>query len=65
MDSYKIIRSEVADGHEQEMQVAEVPLNKSEKPIEMRAVVDTFQNHRMKFVFLTWSCMSLTVLVVN
>ena len=31
----------------------------------MRAVFDTFQNHRIKFVLFTWSCMLLTALVVN
>ena len=40
-------------------------LDKLEKSIQMCAVVDTFQNHRIKFVFLTGSCSVGTALVVN
>ena len=65
MDSYKIVPSLVADGHRKETEVAEALLDKSEKSIWMCAVVNTFQNHAIKFVFLTGSCSVGTALVVN
>ena len=65
MDSYKIVPSRVADGHQKETQVPEALLGQSGEIYSDLCCLDTFQNHGIKVVFLTGSCSVGSAFVVN